>query len=46
MLAHVATGQVHAYYEEHMNSWDALAGMLIIVRQAVSVMRFWPMTVC
>jgi myo-inositol-1(or 4)-monophosphatase len=31
MLAHVATGQVHAYYEEHMNSWDALAGMLIIV---------------
>ena len=31
MLAHVATGQVHAYYEEHMNSWDALAGMLLIV---------------
>lgn len=31
MLAHVATGQVHAYYEEHMNSWDALAGLLIIV---------------
>jgi hypothetical protein len=31
MLAHVASGQVHAYYEEHMNSWDALAGMLIIV---------------
>lgn len=31
MLAHVATGQLHAYYEEHMNSWDALAGMLLIV---------------
>ena len=31
MLAHVATGQVHAYYEEYMNSWDALAGMLLIV---------------
>ena len=31
MLAHVATGQVHAYYEEHMNSWDALAGLLLIV---------------
>lgn len=30
MLAHVAAGQVHAYYEEHMNSWDALAGMLLI----------------
>ncbi|EPF16837.1 Inositol-1-monophosphatase [Cedecea davisae] len=30
MLAHVAAGQVHAYYEEHMNSWDALAGLLLI----------------
>ena len=29
--AGVATGQVHAYYEEHMNSWDALAGLLLIV---------------
>ncbi|MDD1261316.1 hypothetical protein PT205_19595, partial [Klebsiella pneumoniae] len=26
MLAHVAAGQLHAYYEAHMNSWDALAG--------------------
>lgn len=31
MLAHVAAGQVHAYYEAHMNSWDALAGILLIV---------------
>ncbi|EPY4176630.1 inositol monophosphatase [Klebsiella pneumoniae] len=23
-------GQLHAYYEAHMNSWDALAGMLLI----------------
>ena len=30
MLAHVAAGQLHAYYEAHMNSWDALAGMLLI----------------
>ncbi len=30
MLAHVAAGQLHAYYEAHMNSWDALAGMLSI----------------
>lgn len=26
----VAAGQLHAYYEAHMNSWDALAGMLSI----------------
>ncbi|SXD39030.1 inositol monophosphatase [Klebsiella quasipneumoniae] len=25
-----AAGQLHAYYEAHMNSWDALAGMLLI----------------
>lgn len=30
MLAHVAAGQLHAYYEAHMNSWDALAGMQLI----------------
>ncbi|WP_369673538.1 inositol monophosphatase family protein, partial [Klebsiella pneumoniae] len=30
MLAHVAAGQLHADYEAHMNSWDALAGMLLI----------------
>lgn len=30
MLAHVASGQVHGYYEAHLNSWDALAGILLI----------------
>lgn len=30
MLAHVASGQVHAYYEEYINSWDVLAGLLLI----------------
>ena len=30
MLAHVAAGQIHGYFEVHMNSWDALAGMLLI----------------
>ena len=30
MLAHVASGLVHGYYESHLNSWDALAGILII----------------
>ena len=29
MLCHVASGQVHGYYEAHLNSWDALAGLLI-----------------
>lgn len=30
MLAHVAAGQLHGYYEAHLNSWDALAGLLLI----------------
>lgn len=30
MLAHVASGLVHGYYESHLNSWDALAGLLLI----------------
>ncbi|MCS3432259.1 inositol monophosphatase [Klebsiella sp. BIGb0407] len=30
MLAHVASGLVHAYYEEYINSWDVLAGLLLI----------------
>jgi myo-inositol-1(or 4)-monophosphatase len=29
MLCHVASGQVHGYFEAHLNSWDALAGLLI-----------------
>ena len=28
-LCHVAAGRVDAYYEEHLNSWDAAAGVLI-----------------
>ncbi|OAT75416.1 inositol monophosphatase [Mangrovibacter phragmitis] len=31
MLAHVAAGQVHGYFEAHLNSWDALAGLLLIL---------------
>lgn len=46
MLAHVAAGQLHAYYEAHMNSWDALAGMLLIEEAGESAMRFSPMRVC
>lgn len=30
MLAHVAAGQVHGYYEAHLNCWDALGGLLLI----------------
>lgn len=28
-LCHVASGRVDAYYEEHLNPWDAAAGVLI-----------------
>jgi myo-inositol-1(or 4)-monophosphatase len=30
MLAYVAAGRLLAYCEEHMNSWDCLAGMLLV----------------
>lgn len=30
MLAYVAAGRLIGYTEEHMNSWDCLAGMLIV----------------
>lgn len=30
MLVYVAAGRLLAYVEEHMNSWDCLAGMLIV----------------
>lgn len=30
MLAHVSSGLVHGYFESHLNSWDALAGLLLI----------------
>lgn len=30
MLAYVAAGRYLAYYEEHLNSWDALAGVLLV----------------
>ncbi len=29
MLAHVADGRMEGYFEKHLNSWDALAGLLI-----------------
>lgn len=30
MLAEVAAGSLHGYFEPHMNSWDALAGLLLV----------------
>lgn len=30
MLAHVAAGQLDGYYEAHLNSWDAAAGVLLV----------------
>ncbi|MDO5641876.1 MAG: inositol monophosphatase family protein [Paracoccus sp. (in: a-proteobacteria)] len=36
MLAEVAAGRLVAYYEPHMNSWDCLAGLLL-VREAGGV---------
>ena len=46
MLAHVAAGQLHAYYEAHMNSWDALAGMLLIEEAGGTCNAFSPMRAC
>ncbi|RKF18669.1 inositol monophosphatase [Alginatibacterium sediminis] len=30
MLAHVASGQLDAYFEAHLNSWDGAAGLLLV----------------
>ncbi len=29
-LAYVACGRLNAYYEAHINSWDSLAGYLLV----------------
>jgi myo-inositol-1(or 4)-monophosphatase len=29
-LANVACGRLDAYYEQHLSSWDALAGLLLV----------------
>lgn len=41
MLAHVACGRLVGYYEPHINSWDCLAGLLII-READGVTGEFP----
>ncbi|PYF80566.1 myo-inositol-1(or 4)-monophosphatase [Marinomonas alcarazii] len=40
MLAHVASGLVHGYFESHLNSWDALAGLLLIEEAGGQVTDF------
>lgn len=40
MLAHVASGQVHGYFEAHLNSWDALAGVLLVQEAGGKVSHF------
>ena len=30
MLAYVASGRLIGYVEQHMNSWDCIAGLLLI----------------
>lgn len=38
MLAYVAAGKLIGYYEPHLNSWDCLAGLLLI-KEAGGVMN-------
>ncbi|MDB4837596.1 inositol monophosphatase [Marinomonas sp.] len=40
MLAHVSSGLVHGYFEAHLNSWDALAGLLLIEEAGGCVSNF------
>ena len=40
MLAHVSSGLVHGYFEAHLNSWDALAGLLLIEEAGGCVPNF------
>ncbi len=39
-LAHVADGRFDGFYEPHLNSWDALAGLLLVRESGVSTSNF------
>lgn len=41
MLAYVAAGRVNGYFERHMRSWDAVAG-LALIREAGGVISPYP----
>jgi myo-inositol-1(or 4)-monophosphatase len=45
MLAYVASGRLIGYIEEHMNSWDCIAGLLMIEEAGGKIMPFDPATV-
>ena len=45
MLAYVAAGRLIGYIEEHMNSWDCIAGLLMIEEAGGTIMPLDPATV-
>ena len=45
MLAYVASGRLIGYIEEHMNSWDCLAGLLMIEEAGGTMLATDPQTV-
>lgn len=40
-LAHVAVGRLSAYYEAHMNPWDATAGLLIAKEAGADTVEYF-----
>ncbi|TCD15281.1 inositol monophosphatase family protein [Oricola cellulosilytica] len=45
MLAYVAAGRLIGYLEEHMNSWDCIAALLMIEEAGGTIMQTDPATV-
>lgn len=45
MLAYVASGRLLGYVEEHMNSWDCLAGLLMVEEAGGRIVQPDPATV-
>ncbi|QKV17622.1 inositol monophosphatase family protein [Oricola thermophila] len=45
MLAYVASGRLIGYVEQHMNSWDCIAGLLMIEEAGGEIMPLDPATV-
>ena len=45
MLAYVAAGRLLGYLEEHMNSWDCVAGLLLIEEAGGTIVKPDPNTV-
>ena len=39
MLAYVAAGRLLGYIEQHMNSWDCIAGLLMIEEAGGTIIR-------